>query len=696
MRKLILPLLLFVLPASGNICNFCGPATTSGGGGGGGGSGSVTSVGLLDGSTSPIFSISGSPVTSSGVLTETLFSQPSYTFFGNNTTSSSQPTFNNISNLAGNGIYFGGGSLGIFPDGNTIQLQAGLLVATAQGGAAGFPNESANLIFAGPSSGGAAQPTFRTMVLADTPNSSTSGTSNLISRDVSGNTRVNNVLNAITVTVSTGGNIALAVTSPRIQRVTGTTTETLTLANATGLPTTYTMEFINDSTQTVTINYHDNSLLTKMLAGQYLLLTMTDNSTTNGTWDLHWFIPAIGSWSTAGLAVGGSLSAGANNNFQVATGGSVTLLGSSLIFNNNGSLTIAPPPSISSYGLVWPPSQGANNTALTNDGNGNLSWKASSGGTGTLQYVGLIDSTNLFNISSSPAQGVGGSLTLSSFKNESSYTFFGNDTNSSAAPTFANLSNLAGNGIQFGGGSLGVFPDGKTIQLNGSGQLVATATGGGGGGGITTVGPFSASSQANGATIAPSTTITFGPADGTNPGMVSESAQTMGAGDKTFTGNVVLSGSSLKFTASATTLTVAQPSSYTSYGVVLPTQQGATNTLLTNNGNGILSWSAGSSLINFVVATKSSGYSILPTDNNTVFNVNTTGGSLNFSLPNPATASSGFRFWIKDAKVQFGINTLSIVPFSSELIDNVGASLVLSTFDGAWMIYTDGVNWFVD
>ena len=58
------------------------------------------------------------------------------------------------------------------------------------------------------------------------------------------------------------------------------------------------------------------------------------------------------------------------------------------------------------------------------------------------------------------------------------------------------------------------------------------ATPSGGGGGVTTVGTFSGSSQTNGASISGST-ITFGPADGTNPGMVSTGAQTW-AGVKDF------------------------------------------------------------------------------------------------------------------------------------------------------------------
>ena len=74
-----------------------------GGTSGGGGSGTVTSVGLVDGSSTPIYTITGSPVTTSGNLTFSL------------------------------------------------------------------KNETANFVFAGPTNGAAAQPTFRLLVPADIP-----------------------------------------------------------------------------------------------------------------------------------------------------------------------------------------------------------------------------------------------------------------------------------------------------------------------------------------------------------------------------------------------------------------------------------------------------------------------------------------------------------------------------------------------
>jgi hypothetical protein len=63
----------------------------------GGGTGTVTSVGFSDASTSPIYAISGSPVTTSGTLTETLNTQSANTVFSGPTTgAAAQPTFRSL------------------------------------------------------------------------------------------------------------------------------------------------------------------------------------------------------------------------------------------------------------------------------------------------------------------------------------------------------------------------------------------------------------------------------------------------------------------------------------------------------------------------------------------------------------------------------------------------------------------------
>ena len=117
-----------------------------------------------------------------------------------------------------------------------------------------------------------------------------------------------------------------------------------------------------------------------------------------------------------------------------------------------------------------------------------------------------------------------------------------------------------------GGLSKATLTAGTNITItNGNGTITIAATGGGGGGGVNTVGTFSATPQTNGATIAGST-ITFGPASDTVPGMVSTAAQTFG-GTKTFNASP----------ASANTVSIA------------PTTGSLANAQL-NIGGGTINW----------------------------------------------------------------------------------------------------------
>lgn len=105
--------------------------------------------------------------------------------------------------------------------------------------------------------------------------------------------------------------------------------------------------------------------------------------------------------------------------------------------------------------------------------------------------------------------------------------------------------------------------------------------------GVTTVGGFSGSSQTNGATISGST-ITYGPADGTNPGMVSTGAQTI-AGAKSFSNAIYLGGTySAGFSAQLTmTGNVSVQDGSTSRGAWLNLISG--NTVTDGSGGGTIS-----------------------------------------------------------------------------------------------------------
>ena len=122
--------------ASGNVVD--------GGSAPGGGSGSVTSVGL---SMPAEFSVSGSPVTTSGTLTVTKANETAHTVFaGPSTGSPAAPTFRSL----------------VAAD-----------IPTIPDSGISYANESANTVFAGPTTGSAATPAFRALVSADLPSTIT-------------------------------------------------------------------------------------------------------------------------------------------------------------------------------------------------------------------------------------------------------------------------------------------------------------------------------------------------------------------------------------------------------------------------------------------------------------------------------------------------------------------------------------------
>lgn len=134
-------------------------------------------------------------------------------------------------------------------------------------------------------------------------------------------------------------------------------------------------------------------------------------------------------------------------------------------------------------------------------------------------------------------------------------------------------------GTQPTSGSEGMFyvnsTDHNTYEYNGSAWVAL-------GGGVTTVNSFSGSSQTNGASIS-TNTITFGPADPTNPGMVSTGSQTL-AGNKLLTGSTTVgsaaSSAGERFTINGNT------SDNTAVGVSLNVNRGATNTDATGGSTG--------------------------------------------------------------------------------------------------------------
>jgi hypothetical protein len=148
-------------------------------------------------------------------------------------------------------------------------------------------------------------------------------------QDANGNAYANNFIPNTTITASSSTPINLTVASAQYQIVTGTTTsQTFNMPDATTLTVGDTFYFNNNITySSVQLNAHDGttSLLALQAGGAAHLILLT-NSTTNGTWDVHSYVPATVSWGTATLnfnnssSISGSVS-WAGNAIGVGYGG---------------------------------------------------------------------------------------------------------------------------------------------------------------------------------------------------------------------------------------------------------------------------------------------------------------------------------------------------------------------------------------
>lgn len=175
----------------------------------GGGSGTVTSVGVADGSTTPIYTVTGSPVTTSGTITETLVTQTANTLFaGPASGSAAQPGFRA---LVTNDLATVNSNVGSFTLASITVDAKGRVTAAATGTAPGtgtvtsvaladtsttpiytvsgspvttsgtlnltLNTQTAHAFLSGPTSGSAAQPAFRAIASADVPtlNQNTTG-----------------------------------------------------------------------------------------------------------------------------------------------------------------------------------------------------------------------------------------------------------------------------------------------------------------------------------------------------------------------------------------------------------------------------------------------------------------------------------------------------------------------------------------
>jgi len=107
------------------------------------------------------------------------------------------------------------------------------------------------------------------------------------------NPSINNIQGNYTSTATAAGTTTLTSSSNYTQNFTGSTTQTIVLPDATTLTAGMGYYITNPSTGVLTVNKNGGTLLSTITAGQTLSVTVTDISTSAGTWNTEASVNAL-------------------------------------------------------------------------------------------------------------------------------------------------------------------------------------------------------------------------------------------------------------------------------------------------------------------------------------------------------------------------------------------------------------------
>ena len=116
----------------------------------------------------------------------------------------------------------------------------------------------------------------------------TSGASSVVLRDANQNISTNNTNEGYQTVVSAAGTTTLTVASPYATFITGSTTQSVVLPNATTLVLGFQFRIHSNTSWVVTIKDAGSNTLWIMAASTDVVVTCTDISTANGVWDINY------------------------------------------------------------------------------------------------------------------------------------------------------------------------------------------------------------------------------------------------------------------------------------------------------------------------------------------------------------------------------------------------------------------------
>jgi hypothetical protein len=118
-----------------------------------------------------------------------------------------------------------------------------------------------------------------------------SGANSVVLRDSNSNTAINNLFNGYTAVTAAAGTTVLTAASSYIQRLTGSTTQTIQLPDATTLPNGAAYIFDNDSSGLLTVVNNASGTVDTVPSGGADFIYLISNGTSAGNWTKYAFLP---------------------------------------------------------------------------------------------------------------------------------------------------------------------------------------------------------------------------------------------------------------------------------------------------------------------------------------------------------------------------------------------------------------------
>ncbi len=148
----------------------------------------------------------------------------------------------------------------------------------------------------------------------------------------------NSIGGGLTTVVSSGGTTTLTNSSNSNYLITGSTTQTFSMPDATTLTVGAEYTFNNNSSGVVTINTTLSSPICTIPNGGFQTLYLLNTSTANGSWDYHPSLPSGVSWGTVSMTCSNNISTTKSYFSTIATGSApINVLSTTNCANLNAS-----------------------------------------------------------------------------------------------------------------------------------------------------------------------------------------------------------------------------------------------------------------------------------------------------------------------------------------------------------------------